>query len=316
MPAPPTFADAVRQIAADPAAKFIAGGTNLIDLMKEDVERPSRLIDISRLPLKSVEDDAGRRIADRRAGAEFRPRLSPAGGRALSDAGQRDPGRRLGAIAQHGIDRRQSPAAHPLRLFLRHRDAVQQTRARQRLLGDRRPQPQARHPRHQRGLHRDPSLRHVRGAGGARGESPRCRPAGARSIAFADFHRLPGDDTAARQQSAIGRNHHRGRTPAPRLRRALHLPEDPRPAVLCLRPGVRRRGAGGRRRHRQGGAPGAWRRRAQAVARSERRGGAARPDRRPRRLRARPRMSCCAAPRLSPTTHSRSIWRAAPSSAP
>ena len=33
-------ADAVRQIAADPAAKFIAGGTNLIDLMKEDVERP------------------------------------------------------------------------------------------------------------------------------------------------------------------------------------------------------------------------------------------------------------------------------------
>jgi xanthine dehydrogenase YagS FAD-binding subunit len=51
-------ADAVRQIAADPAAKFIAGGTNLIDLMKEDVERPSRLIDISRLPLKSVEQTA------------------------------------------------------------------------------------------------------------------------------------------------------------------------------------------------------------------------------------------------------------------
>jgi xanthine dehydrogenase YagS FAD-binding subunit len=52
-------ADAVRQIAADPAAKFIAGGTNLIDLMKEDVERPSRLIDISRLPLGSVEATAG-----------------------------------------------------------------------------------------------------------------------------------------------------------------------------------------------------------------------------------------------------------------
>ena len=51
-------ADAVRQIAADPTAKFIAGGTNLIDLMKEDVERPSRLIDISRLPLKSVEETA------------------------------------------------------------------------------------------------------------------------------------------------------------------------------------------------------------------------------------------------------------------
>jgi xanthine dehydrogenase YagS FAD-binding subunit len=50
------LADAVRQIAADPSAKFIAGGTNLIDLMKEDVERPSRLIDITRLPLNSVEE--------------------------------------------------------------------------------------------------------------------------------------------------------------------------------------------------------------------------------------------------------------------
>src|SRR5580704_15719194 len=50
--------DAVRMIATDPAAKFIAGGTNLIDLMKEDVERPSRLIDISRLPLNTVEETA------------------------------------------------------------------------------------------------------------------------------------------------------------------------------------------------------------------------------------------------------------------
>ncbi len=57
-------ADAVRQMAADPTAKFIAGGTNLIDLMKEDVERPSRLIDISRLPLKTIEEtaDGGLRI--------------------------------------------------------------------------------------------------------------------------------------------------------------------------------------------------------------------------------------------------------------
>ena len=51
-------ADAVRQIAADPTAKFIAGGTNLIDLMKYDVERPLRLIDITRLPLKTVEETA------------------------------------------------------------------------------------------------------------------------------------------------------------------------------------------------------------------------------------------------------------------
>lgn len=56
--------DAVRLLAADPKAKFIAGGTNLVDLMKENVERPSRLIDITRLPLKSVEPtaDGGLRI--------------------------------------------------------------------------------------------------------------------------------------------------------------------------------------------------------------------------------------------------------------
>jgi xanthine dehydrogenase YagS FAD-binding subunit len=52
-------ADAVRQIASDPSAKIIAGGTNLLDLMKENVERPSRLVDISRLPLKAVEETSG-----------------------------------------------------------------------------------------------------------------------------------------------------------------------------------------------------------------------------------------------------------------
>jgi xanthine dehydrogenase YagS FAD-binding subunit len=61
---PSDVADAVRQIAADPAAKFIAGGTNLVDLMKKDVERPPRLIDISRLPLKAVAEmpDGGLRV--------------------------------------------------------------------------------------------------------------------------------------------------------------------------------------------------------------------------------------------------------------
>ena len=52
-------ADAVRQMAASPGAKFVAGGTNLVDLMKMDVERPARLIDVSRLPLDRVEETAG-----------------------------------------------------------------------------------------------------------------------------------------------------------------------------------------------------------------------------------------------------------------
>ena len=57
-------ATAVRAIAGDGAARFIAGGTNLIDLMKENVERPSRLIDITQLPLRAIEStsDGGLRI--------------------------------------------------------------------------------------------------------------------------------------------------------------------------------------------------------------------------------------------------------------
>ena len=53
------IADAVHWAAQDRDAKFIAGGTNLIDLIKENVERPARLIDISRLPLNTVEETPG-----------------------------------------------------------------------------------------------------------------------------------------------------------------------------------------------------------------------------------------------------------------
>jgi len=57
-------ADAVSQMAASPGAKFVAGGTNLVDLMKMDVERPVKLIDVNRLPLNKVEEtaDGGLRI--------------------------------------------------------------------------------------------------------------------------------------------------------------------------------------------------------------------------------------------------------------
>src|SRR5258706_2975954 len=45
-------------------AKFISGGTNLLDLMKLDIEHPSHLVDISRLPLRGIEElpDGGLRI--------------------------------------------------------------------------------------------------------------------------------------------------------------------------------------------------------------------------------------------------------------
>jgi xanthine dehydrogenase YagS FAD-binding subunit len=53
------IADALRLIASVPQGKFVAGGTNLIDLMKMDVERPTTVIDISRLPLRQVEPTPG-----------------------------------------------------------------------------------------------------------------------------------------------------------------------------------------------------------------------------------------------------------------
>ena len=53
------IADAVNQVVATSGAKFVAGGTNLVDLMKMDVEKPVKLIDVTRLPLGKVEEIAG-----------------------------------------------------------------------------------------------------------------------------------------------------------------------------------------------------------------------------------------------------------------
>jgi xanthine dehydrogenase YagS FAD-binding subunit len=53
------IADAIKLMVASPGAKFIAGGTNLVDLMKVHVERPIKLIDVTRLPLDKVEETAG-----------------------------------------------------------------------------------------------------------------------------------------------------------------------------------------------------------------------------------------------------------------
>jgi xanthine dehydrogenase YagS FAD-binding subunit len=53
-------------------AKFISGGTNLLDLMKLEIERPSHLVDISRLPLRGIEElpDGGLRIGAQAANSD------------------------------------------------------------------------------------------------------------------------------------------------------------------------------------------------------------------------------------------------------
>jgi xanthine dehydrogenase YagS FAD-binding subunit len=51
---PTALADAIR-LAAVPDAKFIGGGTDLLQLMKDRVERPRHLVDINALPMAAIE---------------------------------------------------------------------------------------------------------------------------------------------------------------------------------------------------------------------------------------------------------------------
>ncbi|MFC7258706.1 FAD binding domain-containing protein [Streptomyces lutosisoli] len=55
---------AVALLGDDPDARFLGGGTNLVDLMKAGVERPTRLIDVRELPLNRIQftPDDGLRI--------------------------------------------------------------------------------------------------------------------------------------------------------------------------------------------------------------------------------------------------------------
>ncbi len=53
-------------------AKFISGGTNLLDLMKLEIEQPTHLVDISRLPFMDIEElpDGGLRIGAQAANSD------------------------------------------------------------------------------------------------------------------------------------------------------------------------------------------------------------------------------------------------------
>ncbi|WP_077924268.1 xanthine dehydrogenase family protein subunit M [Spirosoma sp. 209] len=61
---PASLADTVNELAGSSRSRIIAGGTNLIDLMKENVERPAQLIDINRLPFSTIDElpDGGLRL--------------------------------------------------------------------------------------------------------------------------------------------------------------------------------------------------------------------------------------------------------------
>ena len=140
-------------------------------------------------------------------------------------------------------------------------------------------------------------------------------PSGERVIPFADFHRLPGDEPQRDTTLRGRRDHHRRRSAGGRVRRKPHLPQAPRSRLLCVRarfgrgrpkdPGRRDRG----RAHR-----------ALAASRTSR--GASRRRRlcsrasspKPSCFKAR-RTRCSRAPRATPAMRSRSISRIARSCA-
>ena len=62
--APGSLDEALAAIVDLPGAKFLGGGTNLVDLMREGIETPDVLVDVTRLPLGEVTEtaDGGLRI--------------------------------------------------------------------------------------------------------------------------------------------------------------------------------------------------------------------------------------------------------------
>ncbi len=57
-----TPAAAVNAVVKDANAKFLAGGTNLVDLMKKGVTAPQKLVDINNIPLKQIKKENGKLI--------------------------------------------------------------------------------------------------------------------------------------------------------------------------------------------------------------------------------------------------------------
>ena len=246
--------DAVDQIARDPNAKFIAGGTNLIDLMKENVARPRRLIDITGLPLTEIDETkaGGLRIGalvpnsdlayDERVSKRY-PLLSSAilagasaqlrnmastGGNLLqrtrclyfydttTACNKREPGSGCGAL--QGFNRMNAVLGWSEACIAVHPSDMCVA------------------------LAALEAIVHVIG------------PKGDRAIPFAQFHRLPGetpeiDTTLAADEIVIAVD-----LPAQGFASQLHLLEDQGSSLLRLCSGFRRRRPRTRRRHHQAGA--------------------------------------------------------------
>jgi xanthine dehydrogenase YagS FAD-binding subunit len=119
-------------IGARAGAQYLGGGTNLVDLMRETIERPEMLVDVTGLS-RDVEETEGGGLrigagvkntavaADRRVRKRF-PLLAQA---ILAGASAQI--RNMATVGGNLMQR------HPLHLFLRRRSALQQTHGWRRL---------------------------------------------------------------------------------------------------------------------------------------------------------------------------------------
>ena len=123
-------ASAVALVSADPGAAYLAGGTTQLDLMlKDGVIDAGRLVDITRLPLRGItRGDGALRVGALTTMEELA--ADPTVARAAAAGPRGAAGGRLAAAAEHGHDRREPAAAHPLPLLPRPgRGGLQQARA-------------------------------------------------------------------------------------------------------------------------------------------------------------------------------------------
>ncbi|MHC3467082.1 FAD binding domain-containing protein [Streptomyces sp. 7R007] len=190
---PASVEEAAEVCAAHPGARYLGGGTNLVDLMKLGVERPTVLVDVGRLPLDAVRElpDGGLRVgamvrnSDLAAHPAVRDRY-PAVSQALL-AGASGQLRNAATTGGNLLQRTRCPYFQDLSKPCNKREPGSGCGARD-------------------GVHRDHAVL---------GHSPHCiatHPSdlavalaavdaavelygteGARSVPAADFHRLPGD---------------------------------------------------------------------------------------------------------------------------
>ena len=125
-----TVEGAVGLLSGHANSKFLGGGTNLVDLMRENIEQPDALIDVTRLSSSSTIDggiselpDGGLSIGA--AVQEQRGGESSLGPGALSAVVTGDLVRRVRADSKYGDHGRQPNAAHPVLLLLRPSCALQ-----------------------------------------------------------------------------------------------------------------------------------------------------------------------------------------------